>query len=46
VLVWLAYCSFIKFMYSTIFVIRHVWDQGMARLPKTTDYWKNLEQIY
>jgi hypothetical protein len=32
--------------YSTISVIRHIWDQGTAGLPKTTDYWKKSDQIY
>jgi hypothetical protein len=25
-------------------VIRHIWDQDTAGLPKTTDYWKKSEQ--
>jgi hypothetical protein len=33
-------------LYSIILVIRHIWDQGTAGLPKATDYWKKSEQIY
>jgi hypothetical protein len=26
--------------YSTILLIRYIWDEGTAGLPKTTDYWE------
>jgi hypothetical protein len=32
--------------YSTILVVRYIWDQDTAGLQKTTDYWKKSEQIY
>jgi hypothetical protein len=38
-----VYIYYIK--YSNIPVMRHIWDQGTAALPKTTDYWKKSEQI-
>jgi hypothetical protein len=38
--------GFCFLLYSTISVIRHIWDQGTAGLPKMMDYWKKSEQIY
>jgi hypothetical protein len=34
----------IKVPYSS--VLRHIWDQGTAGLPKTTDYWKKWNQWF